>query len=270
MKRHLTDNRFKAAQKLFSEYSILADGKELKNLISSILGIESLALGSSLETRGIINAMVMKYYPNEAVIKASFIDNILAKLSNHVVIFEMNVHPSRTDLCKINGHSTVYEIKTDLDSIARLDKQINDYSSVFEEIFLICSQQRYALVTDKLPAHVGVYTYRMNRNGKINFVLKKKAQRNNCLDAKRQLKSLTTQELMRTFSSVKSSDKSSIIESILNSYSANEIHERFKTCLKLRYSQRWKFLCMHKSSMFQIDYQWFYNNPIEPKLIYNR
>ena len=48
------------------------------------------------------------------------------KGKSHVTIFELPVGSSRADLCKINGTSVAYEIKTDLDNFNRLEKQIED------------------------------------------------------------------------------------------------------------------------------------------------
>ena len=264
------DNKFDTAQKLYSMYSILDDGKELGNKLAGVMGLECHNPKDGIRIRGIINDMIMKYYPNEAVIKAGFIDQVLTKLAKQVVVYEMNVNKSRTDLCKVNGHSTVYEIKTDLDSVSRLEKQLDDYASVFEEIFLICSQKRYERLANKLPVHVGVYVYWINKSGKVKFMLTKKAQRHTGLNAEKQLESLTFHELLKVFPVKESSDKDTAIRSILHSYPNKAINAGFKDCLKKRYGHRWDFLCTHKSSMFQIDYQWFYNNPIEPRLIYNR
>jgi hypothetical protein len=266
----MVNEGFDNAQKLYSLYSILDDEKELENKLTGIMGLSYHYPKDNIQTRGVINDIIMKYYPNEAVIKAKFIDQILMKSTRQIIIFEMNVNKSRTDLCKINGHSTVYEIKTDLDSVVRLERQLEDYAAVFEEIYLICSQKRYQQLIEKLPSHVGVYVYTIKRSGNIKFVMKKKAHSHVELNAEQQLESLTYSELLKTYPVQESSDKGTLIQSILHLYSNKTINMKFKACLKKRYSQRWNFLCTHKSAIFQIDYQWFYNNPIEPQLIYNR
>ncbi|WP_416242036.1 hypothetical protein [Bifidobacterium pseudocatenulatum] len=45
--------------------------------------------------------------------------------------WQLHVAESIADLVMINGHGAVYEIKSDLDSFERLNRQINDYFKVF-------------------------------------------------------------------------------------------------------------------------------------------
>lgn len=102
---------------------------------------------------------MMQKYLNENAIKSSFINKVLLRGKSHVSIFELNVGSSRVYSCKINGTSIAYEIKTDLDNFNRLDKQLNDYLQAFEEVYVICSNNRVNKVKAIILEEVGIYAY---------------------------------------------------------------------------------------------------------------
>lgn len=69
---------------------------------------------------------------------------------------EVSVQASQADLVMINGYATVYEIKTELDSLRRLPGQLQSYRRVFEHVVVVAPlEQAHDLVTE-LPDGVGV------------------------------------------------------------------------------------------------------------------
>jgi hypothetical protein len=50
---------------------------------------------------------------------------------------ELTIAGSRVDLAMMNASSTAFEIKTELDSSARLETQLQDYCKVFDEIYVV-------------------------------------------------------------------------------------------------------------------------------------
>jgi len=266
----MINNTFLEAKTLYDQYSIFDNHEDLADKLFRVLEPSTLSSFGQLPPREIINTLVMQHYPNEATIKAAFIDNILKNQTNQIVIFEFNVKNSRADLCKINGNSTVFEIKTDLDNEVRLEKQLQDYSSVFEQIFIICSEARYQNLKDTLHESVGAYTYSRNQNGRIQFTLTKKAQKNQAIDSQVQLEALTKKELTHFYPIYKTLEKKEMIYNIARKYAKTTINKTFKEALKMRYKKRWEFLLFYKESIYEIDYQWFYNNPISPELVYNQ
>ena len=252
------------ARKLYSLYSILDNKDQLKMKLADTFGdIETID-----NTRTIINNIVQKHYPNEAIIKSSFINYITKNNTNKTIIYEMNVHNSRVDLCSIGKKSIAYEIKTDFDTKNRLQKQINDYKLVFEENYLICSKQKLTSLSDSISPDVGIYLYTIKKSGRIYFSKFRPAKKNQQINAEKQLESLTKQELKTIYNSKNNLEKSDLISSILTKYQKKKINSFFKICIKQRYATRWNFLFSHKDSIFLLDYQWFYNNPINPTLIY--
>jgi hypothetical protein len=81
-----------------------------------------------------------KNYRNEYVYKNTLINKILLgrhSLNTSTMLNEFKVANSIADTVIINGTSTVYEIKTELDSPDKLQKQIEDYRKAFAKIYLV-------------------------------------------------------------------------------------------------------------------------------------
>ncbi|MBM7826314.1 sce7726 family protein [Microbacterium aurum] len=79
---------------------------------------------------------------------------------------EMPIGRSFADVVVVNGTITVYEIKTDLDSFARLNDQLADYSTVAEHVYVATSQRRAEAALRMAPLHVGVLT--VDKRGRIS------------------------------------------------------------------------------------------------------
>jgi hypothetical protein len=72
------------------------------------------------------------------------------------LLSELRVWRSKADLAMFNGTSIAYEIKTELDNLDRLASQLDDYSSVFDRIFVVTSEAQVGVVLERVPDHVGV------------------------------------------------------------------------------------------------------------------
>ncbi len=62
------------------------------------------------------------------------------------------------DLVIANGSTTVYEIKTSLDSFARLAAQLAAYTRAFDFVNVVGDRESLAVLTDLVPPHVGLLT----------------------------------------------------------------------------------------------------------------
>lgn len=79
-------------------------------------------------------------YRNEYVYKNTIINNILLgrhSVNTATLLNELKVASSIADTVIINGTSTVYEIKTELDNPAKLEKQLEDYRKAFVKVYLV-------------------------------------------------------------------------------------------------------------------------------------
>ena len=73
-------------------------------------------------------------------------------------IQEFRVGSSLADLVVLNGTSTVYEIKSERDTLRRLARQIENYSKVFERTYVVTSASKLHSLEHDLPEHVGIIT----------------------------------------------------------------------------------------------------------------
>ena len=260
---------FKDAKQLYAEYSTIQSTSVLYNNLIKTIDSSFLSTMAEENIHKIYNRIILNYYPNEICIKSSFIKQILMNGKKHVTIFELPVGSSRADLCKINGESIAYEIKTDLDNFYRLQKQINDYYKIFEKVFIICSEANVENILKLVPPKCGIYCYRQNRQKKYKFSLIKNAAVGDEINPLSQLKLIRTSELYTYFSLDSSIHKrSDMIETIFQTYSPDMINEIFKTIIKHRFKKQWLFLKQNHDDILEIDYQWFYKNQIEPSRIY--
>lgn len=260
---------FKEAQQLYAHYSTIQSISILYNNLLETIDSSFLSIMPEKKVHEIYNRIILNYYPNEICIKSSFIKQILIKEKKQVTIFELPIGSSRADLCKINGESIAYEIKTDLDDFSRLQKQITDYYKIFEKVFIICSEANVENIIKLIPQKCGIYCYKQNKQGKYKFALVRDAFHENEMCSNNQLEILRKSELC-TYFSLDSSlyTRNDMINIILQAYSSEAINHAFKTLVKKRFEKQWTFLIHNKNDILEIDYQWFYKNQVEPSRIY--
>lgn len=256
---------FQNVQTMFSNYCTLKPDHILLQELEEILPG---SIKSGMCVRDFYNSAILRYYPNETTIKAAFLNQILFRKRRDITIFEFSVGGSRVDLCKINGASIAYEIKTDLDNLKRLDKQVIDYQRVFDQVYVICSTKRVSEVEKMLPSNCGIYTYKSLPRKRYYFEHYRIAKVNVPLDSKHQLSLLWSSELRNRFADSKELCKVDAIESILTTYTSDEINNIFKVILMERFESQWAFLATNRHNIYEIDYQWFYKNKINPHLVY--
>jgi hypothetical protein len=62
----------------------------------------------------------------------------------------------KADLAILNGTSTVYEIKSERDSLARLDRQLAAYAKVFAQVFVVTADTHLDAVLRMIPEDIGI------------------------------------------------------------------------------------------------------------------
>lgn len=183
-------------------------------------------------------------------------------------IFELNVGKSRVDLCKINGTSIAYEIKTDLDTPKRLGQQMNDYFQAFDEVYLICSSKNLNNLLPHLQEECGVYTYYTTKTGRYIFKKHRQAVTSNYISPLAQLSILTKKDLFSFFNCPHLETKDAMINFIISHTTNKEINKIFKLCLKNKFHDNWEFIVKNHADILEIDYQWFFKNLLPPKIVY--
>jgi hypothetical protein len=249
----------KAITSLARNYNTLNYHLQLCNLLSDFYPVERLERQSKYELHKLINAILMMHYHGEEAMKHKLVSHYFQK-SNIVGAFEINVNSSRADFVAINGYSTSFEIKSSLDNLSKLPKQIGDYSRVFDYNCLIVDEVHFDKANNLLPKSWGLWRY---KDGKQKIY--RNPIRNKNIDPHAQLTLLSKSELNRSFPR-----ECGKLQHVVKNYSAQEINTIFKKTLKTRYKERWQFLTAHQKIIFPIDFQFFFNKNIQPKLIYQR
>src|SRR5680860_25346 len=76
---------------------------------------------------------------------------------------------TRIDIAVINGILHGYEIKSDIDTLLRLPKQMSSYNSVFDQITLVVGNQHLYEAFNLIPDHWGVMVAKIDIAGKVYF-----------------------------------------------------------------------------------------------------
>jgi hypothetical protein len=140
----------------------------LKNTRSSILDeVRILANENSVQFKGkTFNELFASFYDylvmnyrSEYIYKNAIANKILLgkhSLNTSSMLQEFRVDQCKADTVVLNGTSNVYEIKTELDSLERLKKQIEAYSKVFDMVHVIAHQSQLKKLEDELPKRIGL------------------------------------------------------------------------------------------------------------------
>lgn len=258
-----------AGQRLYDAYSTVMTETSLSGVLDTVLGANWYDY-PQMGARDLINRIVLGSYPNEATIKANFINGILLPQSPKTVsIFELPIGKSRVDMCKVNGHSAAYEIKTDLDTFYRLEGQLKDYFDVFETVYVVTSEARWLELPDYVPETCGIYSYRQCKDGTYKFCARRRAVKSSELDSEKQLSVMPKQFLCSLFGKDgRGVSKTSLIHSCLAEHDGQEINYLFKRYLKQRYGCCWDRFREIQPEIYEIDYQWFYRYGLSPQAIY--
>lgn len=96
---------------------------------------------------------------DEYVYKAALTHRILMgrhSLRTACMLSEFRVGDCKADIAILNGTTTVYEIKSERDSLGRLERQIENYRKVFANVFVIAGENHVDAVLAAMPSDVGV------------------------------------------------------------------------------------------------------------------
>lgn len=102
-----------------------------------------------------------KEYRTEYLYKNTILNKLLfAKhdYKNTVALTELPIDKSKADFLMINGKGVVYEIKTELDNLDRIESQIQDYYKAFTEVVVVTYEGNLKKVMDTIPQSVGIMT----------------------------------------------------------------------------------------------------------------
>ena len=101
-----------------------------------------------------------------------------------LVIDELGLNHGRcrADIAVVNGHFIGYEIKSNSDSLRRLENQVESYNAVFDKISVIVGDRHINSIRSHIPEWWGVIVSVNGPRGAVNFGTIRKAQTNKKVD----------------------------------------------------------------------------------------
>lgn len=115
----------------------------------------------------ILYKILKKDYRNEYLYKNTLINKwIYGKYSptTATALTEIPIGTAKADFIVINGEATVYEIKTELDNLERLDSQVENYFKVFKYVNIVTCDSKAQILREKYkdsPVGIKVLTKKL-------------------------------------------------------------------------------------------------------------
>jgi hypothetical protein len=241
---------------LARSYNILDYFQNLKTVVSHTYTGTNLEQFSKFDLHWLINELLLEHYCGECTLKAKLVDLFIQ--TNATAAFEIKVNNSRVDFLTINGKSRSFEIKSELDNLYKLSKQINDYEKVFDENYIAIDEKHYSKAIRLIPDQYGIMVLHGSK-----LTMDREPLANKKLEPEMQLNLFSKKELSQIFK-LPGITK----EEIFINFEPEEINNFFKDMLKRRYSKRWQFLVDNQKNICSIDYQFFFQHNILPEIIY--
>lgn len=241
---------------LARSYNVLDTAYSLKNTLQSYFQDENFSEFSKLELHEYINKVLLKNYDGEEVIKYILTKDFLKK--KVTAAFEVNILESRADFITVNGDTKSFEIKSNLDSLLRIEKQTFDYSKVFEYNYTVTGEKHFDKLENLLPSFYGIWI--INSKNRLQKI--KEATLSPYLCPTSQLNLFTKKELKHHFSETD-------LQEIMQNFTPEDINGILKINLKKRYKKRWDFIKENHSEILPFHYQFFFNKNLSPKIVYN-
>lgn len=112
-----------------------------------------------LELFELFYKILIKNYRNEYVYKNALVSKLVVgrhRLHNISCFSEFPVWDVIADVVVVNGTTTVYEIKTQYDSLSRLPNQLATYQNVFDRIYTVIPEPKLPSLLPILPSNIGI------------------------------------------------------------------------------------------------------------------
>lgn len=102
------------------------------------------------------------------------------KESNLVICEEFGLiyHTCRIDVAVLNGSMNGYEIKSDADTLDRLEQQADLYSKIFDRMFLVCGARYVQQAQKCIPGWWGITEARFDKNGILKLGTIRRGRKN--------------------------------------------------------------------------------------------
>lgn len=118
--------------------------------------------GPSISVEEFYNAIfsrLTREYRHEYIYKNAIAEKILLgrhSLNTAFMLTEFRADDCKADAVVLNGTSYVYEIKSEMDTFDRLDRQLAAYRKMFDYITVITTERLFEAVDQRIPREVGI------------------------------------------------------------------------------------------------------------------
>lgn len=153
---NLALNRF-FSQRLFDDLLEKDDTREYCSIIRRYVDDPESKTNGQLVSE--IYSFMSKSYRNEYFYQNTLLNKLLLgkhSVSTTTALSQIPVANSKADFILINGKAVVYEIKTELDSLSRLNTQIRDYYMAFDHVCVVAAEKYFDRICE-LDDKLGVY-----------------------------------------------------------------------------------------------------------------
>lgn len=152
------------------------------------------------EALELIYTNLLKSYKNEYVYKNILINKLLLKkysLTSTVSFNEFKIGDSISDFILLNGEARVYEIKTELDKLDKIEKQIEDYQKFGNKIYIVAHQSHLPKLT-QLYGNSEIGIIELTKRNALKEI--KVAEENQRIDIETLFKTLRKEEYIEVIS----------------------------------------------------------------------
>jgi len=190
-----------AISRLFSSSVVRELARKGKSPLFTRLARQSHLLDALCTSKRVCDLFEMAFsllqqegHRDEYVYKTALIRRILLgrhSLQTASMLNEFRVGECKADLAILNGTATVYEVKSERDSLVRLRKQVLTYATVFAKVYVIASESHVTAVEAVVPQDVGILM--LNRRYQIS-TLREAVDRAECTSPEAIFNAVRTQE----------------------------------------------------------------------------
>jgi len=163
---NLATDQLAAISRLFSSsvvHEMARKGKSplFARLVTQSQVLRSMSLSERVYTvfEAAFSLLKREGYRHEYIYKAALTHKILLgkhSLQTASMIHEFRVGDCKADVAILNGTATVYEVKSERDSLTRLERQIAAYATVFAKVYVIAAESHLRAVANTVPDSVGI------------------------------------------------------------------------------------------------------------------
>ena len=103
--------------------------------------------------------LLFEHYRGEYIYKNVIANQVYLEhesFADSLFISEMQTGLCRADAVILNGTSSVYEVKTEYDTLDRLDRQLENYRKVFDKINVVTTSKKAERVLERVDEIIGV------------------------------------------------------------------------------------------------------------------